>query len=171
MSRTETSPSWTASLGGAIPTECKRNGFLPVNGSVEAGSSFALGSHKPRVPDQQPVRNIFLAGTWPDQHSLPQPPCRGTNRNSKLAFFRYQLLTWHPCFPLCTPLSFTESVPAEQLLEWVKMTFGMFSLALKDSSALFFFPQSQQNIENDLPRKCEKWFPCKLKVMSAKLIC
>lgn len=42
---------------------------------------------------------------------------------------------------------------------------------LKGLICFVFSPQSQQNVENGLHGKYEKWFPCKLEVMSAKLIC
>lgn len=97
------------------------------------GTSPATSSRPATSQPYPPCWSLAWSGTAP-----PQPPHGGTIRNSKPGFFRYQLLLWHHCFPLCMPLSFTESLPAAQLLEWVEMTFGMFSLALKDSSALCF---------------------------------
>lgn len=86
---------------------------------------------------------------WASQHPCQglARPARGsppasthsTKGNGKLGFFGYQLLPWHRCLPLCVPLSFPESLPAAQLLERVKITFGMFSSCLK-GLICFVFP-------------------------------
>lgn len=129
-----------------------------------AGASQAM-SFRPASPHQNPCSSLAWSAWAP-----PQPPRRAITGTANGAFQTPAVSLASLLPSLHVPLSFPESLPAAQLLESVKITFGMFSSCLKGLIALFF-PQSQQNIENGLHGKRERWFLCKLKVMSAKLIC
>lgn len=120
-------------------------GFTVLHGSVELGPGFALldpswlGPPKPRVPDQH-LPSSILAGVWPDQQRAPpQPPGRAVRGTANWAFQTpaVSLALLPPS--LHVPLSFSESLPAAQLLESVKMTFGIFSSCLKGLMC-FVFP-------------------------------
>lgn len=131
-------------------------------------TGWDLASHEFQTSNSTAV---ILARAWPDQQTAPpQPPHRVLTGTANWAFSDtscYPGIAASLCACLCHSLNLC---PLHNSWNELKLLSGCFPLALKDSSALFF-PQSQQNIENGLHGKCEKWFLCKLEVMSAKLIC
>lgn len=110
-----------------------------------------------RVSDQQ-LPSSILARVWPDEQTAPPSLRAEFWRGQQTGLFQVSAATL-ASLPLFVPLALPESLPAAQLLEGVEVTFGCFPLALKDSSSLLF-PQSQQNTENGLHGKREKWFLC-----------